>query len=251
MSASDPVDRDARHWDALEGLIASNDFAARDLLPHFAAYVRRRDMVRFLAHYELFKHIIDLPGCVVEAGVFRGASFFTWAKLMETFCPGDRSRKVFGFDHFEGLQGFVEKDGAHDTKTDKVEGGYASSLGNIETLVRLHNDDNLIAGVERCRLVNGDIQKTLPPFLEANPGLKIALLHLDMDIYEPTKFALEHLYDLVTPGGVVILDEYGLVPWAGETKAVDEFLASRGVKVTFRKFPFAQTPHAYFIKDAP
>jgi len=250
MTSTNPVTRDAQHWGDLERLFTASGFTPKDILPHFAAYVRRRDMVRFLAHYELFKHIIDLPGCVVEAGVFRGASFFTWAKLMETFCPGDRSRKVFGFDHFEGLQGFVEKDGAHDQKTDKVVGGYASSLENIQELVRLHNDDNLIAGVERCRLVNGDIRETLPSFLEAHPGLKIALLHLDMDIYDPTKFALEHLYDLVTPGGVVILDEYGLVPWAGETSAVDEFLASRGITVTFRKFPFAQTPHAYFIKGA-
>ena len=220
-------------------MFVRSGFRAKDILPHFAAYARRRDMVRFLAHYELFKLIVDLPGCVVEAGVFRGASFFTWAKLMETFCPGDRTRKVFGFDHFQGLQGFVDQDGAKDLATDKVVGGYASSLENIQTLVRLHNDDNLIAGVERCRLVNGDIRETLPVFLESQPGLKIALLHLDMDIYEPTLFALEQLYDLVLPGGVVILDEYGLVPWAGETRAVDEFLAGRGIVAQFRKFPFA------------
>nr|MBK7063963.1 hypothetical protein [Deltaproteobacteria bacterium] len=55
-------------------------------------------MARFLAHFELFKQVIDLPGCVVEMGVYRGLSPLTWAKLMETSCPGDRSRRIFGFD---------------------------------------------------------------------------------------------------------------------------------------------------------
>lgn len=245
----DSSSRDLAHWAALQEFFERNGFGLEDVLQNFAAYVRRRDMVRFLAHYELFKHIIDLPGCILEAGVFRGASFFTWTKLMETFCPGDRSRKVFGFDHFEGLKGFVEADGILNVATDKVEGGYASSGENIQTLVALHNNDNLIPGVERCRLINGDIRETLPLFIEQNPGLKIALLHLDMDIYEPTRVALEHLYDAVLPGGVVVLDEYGLIPWGGETRAVDEFLAARNISVKLKKFPFAQTPHAYFIKE--
>jgi hypothetical protein len=249
MQQPDATTRDVLHWKALQRVFDTSNFASRDILTNFAAYVRRRDMVRFLAHYELFKHIIDLPGCIVEAGVFRGASFFTWAKLMETFCPGDRSRKVFGFDHFKGLHGFVQEDGMLDEKTAKVEGGYGSSLENIQSLIQLHNNDNLIPGVERCRLINGDIRETLPAFLESHPGMKIALLHLDMDIYEPTKFALEQLYDSVLPSGVVVLDEYGLIPWAGETRAVDEFLASRSISVKFRKFPFTQTPHAYFVKE--
>jgi len=248
LAKPDYAERDAAHWRRLHALFERSGFTDRDVLGNFAAYVRRRDLVRFLAHYELFKLIVDLPGCVVEAGVFRGASFFTWAKLMETFCPGDRSRKVYGFDHFAGLQGFTEEDGRFDLATDKTPGGYASSLENIEELVALHNDDGLIPGVERCRVINGDIKTSLPGFLADNPGLKISLLHLDMDIYEPTKVALELLYDRVLTGGVVVLDEYGLVPWEGETRAVDGFLASRGLSPVIRKFPFTATPHGYFIK---
>ena len=240
--------RDAAHWAALEALVARNGFTSADLLGEFAAYVRRRDLVRFLAHYELFKLIVDLPGCIVEAGVFRGSSFFTWTKLMETFCPGDRSRRIYGFDHFEGLHDFAAEDGRFDDHADKTVGGYASSGENIRELVRLHNDDGLLPGVERCRIVDGDVKQTLPAFLADTPGLKIALLHLDLDLYEPTKVVLEHLFDRVATGGVVVLDEYGLVPWEGETRAVDEFLAARGLAPVIHKFPFAPRPHGYFIK---
>jgi hypothetical protein len=104
-------------------------------------------------------------------------------------------------------------------------------------------------GVERCRIINGDIQQMLPAFLQQNSGLKIALLHLDMDIYQPTKVALELLYDRVLAGGVILFDEYGLVPWEGETRAVDEFFAARQLQPVIRKFPFAQTPHGYIIKE--
>ena len=246
MPGPDYAERDAAHWARLAGLAAG--FSTADLLTDFPAYVRRRDLVRLLAHYELFKLIVDLPGCVVEAGVFRGASFFTWAKLMETFCPGDRSRRVYGFDHFAGLQDFAAEDGRLDARADKAVGGYASSLTNIETLVALHNDDGLIPGVERCRIIDGDVKATLPRFLDDHPGLRIALLHLDMDLYEPTKAALELLFDRVLTGGVIVLDEYGLVPWEGETRAVDEFLEGRGLAPVIRKFPFAPRPHGYFIK---
>ena len=92
--------RDARHWQRMEALIQSQGFRLKDALRYFPAYVRRRELPRFLAHYELFKQIVDLPGSIVEVGVYRGAGLFTWTKLMETFCPGDRYRMVYGFDQF-------------------------------------------------------------------------------------------------------------------------------------------------------
>ena len=249
MTKIDHAARDAAFWERMQQLFDKNAFGAPDILGNFAAYVRRRDMVRFLAHYELFKHIVDLPGCVVETGVFRGASFFTWTKLMETFCPGDRSRRVYGFDHFDGLGALHEADGGEAAEGyAKTQGGYASSLENIKELVALHNADGLVADVERCRIINGDVSETVPTFLEQTPGLRIALLHLDVDLYEPTKVTLEHFFDRVVTGGVIVFDEYGLVPWEGESRAVEEFFAARGMRPEIRKFPFSQTPHGYMIK---
>jgi predicted O-methyltransferase YrrM len=92
------------------------------------------------------------------------------------------------------------------------------------------------------------VQDTLGPFLAETPGLRISLLHLDMDIYEPTKFALERLWDLVVPGGVIVMDEYATPPWAGESTAWEEFAAARGLALTIRKFPWALTPGGYVIK---
>jgi hypothetical protein len=94
-------------------------------------------------------------------------------------------------------------------------------------------------------LVKGDILKTLPEYVERNPQLKISLLHLDTDIYEPSKIILEILYDKVVRGGVIVLDDYGT--FAGETKAVDDFFADKEVHI--QKFPFSQSTPSYIIKN--
>ena len=216
--------RDAYYTEARERTFKRHKFTYQDILKNWPAYIMRRDLPRFLAHYELFKKVIDLPGCIVELGVFKGASFFTWGNLLETFCTCDRYRKVFGFDHFEGLT-FTQEDGGKDESFKKVEASYMATADEVRTLVELHTMDNMLPGVERCRLIEGDVMETIPAFLEENPGLKISLLHFDMDIYKPTLFGLEKLYPLVLKGGVVCFDQYGLIPWQGETSAVDEYFS--------------------------
>jgi len=92
-------------------------------------------------------------------------------------------------------------------------------------------------------LIEGDITETVPSYVKANPELKISLLNLDTDIYEPAVTILEHLYPKITKGGILMLDDYGTHP--GETKAVDEYFKNKTVEI--KKFSFAMTP-CYIIK---
>lgn len=244
----DSVGRDEAYWGALDEMFAKRSYRSKEVLRNWPAYVMRRDVRRFLSHYELFKNTIDLPGCILDLGVFKGASLFTWSNLLDIFVPNDRSKKVFGFDHFQGLRNFDEKDGAFKEYADKVEGGFCADEEDVRLLEKLHASDSHTPGYKRAELVIGDIRETLPKFLEENPGLRISLLHLDFDLYEPTKIALELLYPLVLKGGVICFDEYGLIPWAGESNAVDEFLETLKERPIIKKHPFTQMPHGYLIK---
>jgi hypothetical protein len=85
--------------------------------------------------------------------------------------------------------------------------------------------------------------------LDENPGLKINLLHFDMDLCLPTKYALDLLYPLVLKGGVICLDEYGLIPWQGETNAVDEYFEKIGERPLIKRFPFYHVPSGYIVKE--
>ena len=86
---------------ALERLFATTELETFDLFRNFPVATPRYNIARFLAHYEIFKKIIDVPGVIVDLGVFRGASTFTCAKLFEIFCPNDIRKRVSGFDTFD------------------------------------------------------------------------------------------------------------------------------------------------------
>jgi hypothetical protein len=71
-------------------------------------------------------------------------------------------------------------------------------------------------------------------------------MHVDCDLYQPTRVAMETLWPRVVRGGVVIFDDYGIRPWEGESAAVDEYFAEQSV--TLRRFDWAMSPGAYVVK---
>lgn len=245
-------DKDKAFWNGLESILERYPHSTQHLLGHWPVYTKRILLVRFLAHWEIYKRIMDLPGSILELGVSRGVSFFSFYKFLEITHPTDTGRRVFGLDSFEGLTDFSEKDGSGSNAAgaaDKKEGGWSAGPveGEIDALVELFNKDNVLAR-ERIKLIKGRVQNALEPFLADHPGLRFSLVHFDMDLYEPTKYALEALWDRILPGGAIVFDEYAVVPWEGETRAVDEFRQQRKIEMNFEKIPWAPTPGAFFIK---
>ena len=114
----------------LEEIFSGTDLTIFEILRNFPVFTPRFNIARFLSHYEIFKKIIDVPGAIVDLGVYRGASAFTWAKLCEIFCPTDIRKTVFGFDTFEGFVHLDHEDGPENVAQDRVPGGvFRWSLG--------------------------------------------------------------------------------------------------------------------------
>ncbi|MEW5947230.1 MAG: TylF/MycF/NovP-related O-methyltransferase [bacterium] len=214
-------------------------------------YIKRIKLTRLLTYYELFKPTIDLPGDIVELGVFRGESLLTFARMLECFSMGDRNKMVYGFDHFKGLQDFSKEDGKSYKEVGKNVGGWCGGdyYQELKRLIELFDADRFVPLKQRIVLVEGDVKDTVPQFVRDNSGIRISLLHFDLDLYEPTKVGLEHLYDKVVPGGVIIFDEYSFRQFAGETIAADEFFKKRNLKPKLSKFPWFSNPGAYFFKE--
>ena len=237
-------------WSKLTDTIHAENIPLRDVLESFALYTRRINITRFLAHYELYKLIQDVPGSIVECGVYQGNSFFSFHKFLEIFHPGDRIRHVIGFDDFKGLRLTLE-DGPEYPNRSKVEGGWKSEnfRSVLDILLDIHTKDQFIPQSKRAFLVDGDILHTVPEYVKENPGLRISLLHLDVDVYMPTKVALDNLYDRVVPGGLIVLDEYAMMEWGGESKALEDFLGERGITgIRLQTFSWTSTPSAFFFK---
>lgn len=210
---------------------------------------RRLFLKRFLAHYEFFRMIVDLPGDIVELGVYRGASLMSWANFLEIRNMGDRQKQVFGFDNFAGFTSMNEKDGQCDATVRKRISGFDG--GTLEEILKdaiaIYDKDRFIPYKPRVVLIKGNIEETVPRFVEEHPGLRIALLHFDCDLYQPTKVGLEYLWPLVVQKGVVLFDEYGIRPWGGESKAVDEFFADK--RMTIRRLDWSPNPGGYVMKE--
>lgn len=246
-------DKDKAFWSGLETILGEYPHSVQHLLGHWPVYTKRILMARFLAHWEVYKKVMDLPGSILEMGVSRGVSLFSFYKFLEITHPGDTGRRVYGIDSFEGLTDFSEKDGqetAGAAAADRKTGGWSAGPveGELMSLATLHNADNILAR-ERIKIVKGRVQAALQPLLDETPGLRFSLVHFDMDLYEPTKYALNTVWDYIVPGGLLVFDEYAVMPWEGETRAVDEFLKERGIKANMQKLPWSPTPGAFFVKE--
>ena len=196
----------------------------------FPVLIRRQMLKRFLAHVELFKMTLDIPGDIAELGVFRGLGLMTWANLLESYCVGSRTKTVYGFENWVGFGDFRP-------------GKYREELDDA---IKIFDSDRFIPWKPRVKLIDGDIEQSVPAFVKDNPGVRFSLIHFDADLLDPTKVALEHLYPLVSHGGVIIFDEYAVKDWPGETRAVDDYF--RG-KIKIRCFPWTNAPAGYVVKE--
>ena len=223
---------------------------ALDAVKIFPILARRQWLKRFLAHTELFKLTLEVPGDIAELGVFRGAGLFTWANLLEAYCIGDRTKTVYGFDNWRGFTHVAAEDGATLPDIHKTEGGFSPErfLEELKDAIDIFDDDRFIPWKPRIKSVEGDIENTAPTFVAANPGVRFSLIHFDCDMYGPTKAALNHFWPLLSRGGLLLFDEYSIPDWPGETKAVDEFLLDKpGLKL--KTLPWNNVPAGYLIKE--
>lgn len=192
-----------------------------------------------MAHYELYKKILELPGDVVELGVFKGSSliqFCTFRELLEN----ENSRKIIGFDMFDEFPvvNKIESDKEFvDLWNDRFQGEFLTKEDIYKSL-KLKNIGNV-------ELIKGNILDTVDEYLLKNPCARFSLLHIDVDVYEPAKVGLEKLFDRVVRGGVIVFDDYATVE--GETLAIEEFLAD--TKYILKKFKFSHKKPSYIIKE--
>ncbi len=198
--------------------------AERVILARIAPYTMT-SVERQLACVRAADHVAraGVAGCVVECGVWRGGS--SMAAALALAAAGDLARDVWLYDTFEGMTAPTAADRAMD-------GALASELmardtdaAGVRAIAGLEDVRANMASTgypaERVHFVAGPVERTLPT--QAPPG-PIALLRLDTDWYESTAHELRHLFPLLAPGGVLIIDDYG--HWEGARRAVDEYLAA-------------------------
>jgi hypothetical protein len=178
---------------------------------------------RIFSLIEAVKYILtnNIPGDIVECGVWKGGSMMAVAETLRHFSV--TTRNLYLYDTFEGM-----------SEPDEMDKTYSGESASDLLKVNSNKEKNMVwaystldtvkAGMDTTRYpkdnihyVKGKVEDTIPGTTPSG----IALLRLDTDWYESTRHELQHLYPLLVKGGVLILDDYG--HWAGAKKAVDEY----------------------------
>jgi Macrocin-O-methyltransferase (TylF) len=214
----------------LENIFVSSSDTIEAKLENFPKYVRRQHLKRFLVMYELFKLILPVKGSIVECGVFRGFSLMSWAKLSTILEPENLTRRIYGFDTFNGFPSVNSKDltGAGSAEVGDFK---TSSYDELKNLIELYDQDRFLGHIPKVELIRGDITNTIPEFVASNPHLLVSLLFIDLDLYEPTKVALNNLMPRMPKGSIIAFDELDNPIWPGETEALLETIPCNRLKL--------------------
>ncbi len=197
----------------------------------FPKYVRRQNLTRFLAQYEIFKRVLTVKGSIIECGVFRGGGLMAWAKFSAILEPVNLTRRIYGFDSFAGFPRLSEKDSEGLGKHVREGDLFADSYDELQELISIYDSDRFLGHVDKVHLIRGDATKTIPEFVETHPHLLISLLFLDFDLYEPTAAAIEHFLPRMPRGAILAFDELDNPLWPGETQAMLDKIGSGKLRI--------------------
>lgn len=185
----------------------------------------------------------DIPGDIVECGVFKGSGISAWLKLKRILIPNSM-KKVIGFDIFdtknliENLSG-VDKDRMKELFEDRKFSHDKNYKSILEKII-----ENTGFNKDSYELIDGDISITAQQFCQKRPGFKISILYLDMDLEKPTYDALSAFWDRISIGGLVIFDEYAYHQWS-ESLGADKFFKEKKLQIKVLDF---NSPTAYVQK---
>jgi hypothetical protein len=192
------------------------------LLVNLGLYMRSSVIAKFLYANELYQQIVEIPGVVMEFGVWWGQNLALFESFRAVYEPYNYTRKIVGFDTFTGYSSPLSKDGNHSLVK---EGAYSTGteyLNHLKQVLDYHQKENTMSHVKKYELVAGDASEKIESYLKTHPETVISLAYFDMQLYEPTKKCLEAIRPHLVKGSVIAMDELNSDEFPGETVAFRE-----------------------------
>lgn len=214
----------------IEAIFNKNPDSVENKLENFTKYIRRQKLTRLLSLYEIFKRVLPVKGSIIECGVYGGFGLMAWANMSAVLEPTNLTRRIYGFDTFEGFPDVGEKDLNVVMKPERDQ-LCSDSYEELKELIAVYDSNRFLGHVNKVQLIKGDVTKTIPEFITNNKHLVVSLLFLDMDLYEPTKLAIENFFPRMPKGAVIAFDELDNPIWPGETLAVLETLGIKNLRL--------------------
>jgi hypothetical protein len=226
------ADRDQRYFERRSA------FAERlkwpmlyEIVDQWPLYVGTGNLARTLAIIELFSLTMDVPGDIAEFGVWKGSTSSLLAKVLAIKDPHS-PKKIHLFDSFEGLTAFSDEDKV-------AQGRKGDYLGSEEVLL----SSAAVNEIDDYFVVHkGLIEDTLPHYLKTATQTRFSFAYCDTDLYSSTNIILRQMWTRLTPGGLMVFDEWNSDDFPGEGTAVNEFLDEIRPKAEFVLPPQTRQP---------
>jgi|LakMenE18May11ns_1017448.scaffolds.fasta_scaffold9947389_2 hypothetical protein len=205
----------------------------KDLYSSFNEFILSDDTKIFnklIMRSLLVDKVKNVPGDIVECGVFKGTGLLTFLKLKNLLMPNSY-KKIIGFDYFNSDE-LLQSLCGQDKEAMEVLFKQRNFEHNISFAAEL-NKKIISYGFkqENFELVSGDVSYSTKNFIKDKPGFKISLLYMDLDLDLPTYDVLCNFWDKISLNGIVVFDEYAYHNWS-ESKGVDRFFKDKNIKMT-------------------
>ena len=212
-------------------------------LDHFSLFVGIHNIARKKFLLDQLEVTLDIAGNIYEFGTWRGSTLVLLAEWLRLRRP-QGNKILFGFDAFEGLAAGTAEDGA---ALDRYTGAYQADEQGLKELLSARGLDPFV------QLVVGNVVDTVAPHFANEPFPKVSFALMDMDLYAPTRTALEQVLPNLVPGGRILFDEGTTEEWEGEQRAlgflVDE-AERRGIHYTLEENGLSRQPTTVFVRQA-
>ncbi len=227
-------------------LFADRPMPDDQLLTNLGLFMRSSDIVKILFINELYELIMDIPGVIMEFGIWWGQNIILFENLRAIYEPFNQSRRVVGFDTFEGYPEISSND--IESETIKIGGYTVSESYNhyLEKLLAYHEENNVLGNIKKHTLIKGDVTDTVPKYFNDNPETIVALAYFDLALYKPTYECLQSIKPHLIRGSVVMFDELNSREYPGETIAFKEVLQSENFTLKRSRF---MNDRAFAIMD--
>ena len=222
-------------------LYQKNPLPPNEQLSNMGLFTKRQDLTKQLFFNEIYKELINTHGVIMEFGTRWGQNLVTLNNLRGIHEPYNHSRRIIGFDTFEGFISVDEKDGKHEM----IKNGSYSVTDNYEKylidVLKYHENECPLSHINKNTILKGDASIELVKYLENHPETIISFAYFDLDIYEPTIKCLELIKPHLTRGSIIGFDELCDPNFPGETIALKEVFGTNKFQIKRNKFSGIQS----------
>ena len=212
----------------LEKMYLNTPIPTDELMTQMGLYIRGSYLVKFLVLNDLYLRIKDIPGNILEFGTRFGHNLVVFENLRAIYEPFNKTRKILGFDTFEGYRNFSENDNSSEVFSESTYQTFDKYEDYLSNLLKVHEGNNVIGHINGLHeIVKGDVTETAPKYFDEHKESVVALAYFDMGLYSPTKAALEAIKPRLVSGSVILLDEFTWDESPGEAIAFREVFPDR------------------------